>query len=694
LLVSARLVTLTGAGGVGKTRLAIEVGRHLVAVAADRVRFVPLAGVETPDLLASTIAVSVGLTLSGISQPQLQLFQYLHYKRLVLVLDNFEHLIDGAGLLTAILNQAPQVTILVTSRVRLNLEQERVFPVTGLAYPGPRENEPAGQFSAVQLFSQQAQQVQPAFSVEENLNSIVEVCRLTEGLPLALELAATWVRVMPCNQIARQIERSLDFLKTPFRDVPERHRSLRAVFDRSWSLLSEPERQALAMLSVFRGGFDADAAQVVCGASIDMLAGLVDKSLVLAVPPDRYDLHELVRQYLSQKLSEVGEPLILARRHFDFYLQLATQAESQLYGPDQETWFDRLDLDSKNLGAALAWSISEKEAAAGLRLAAALAHFWEHRSYFHQGHSWFERLLAIPVEVHVEVRAKALRTAGVMAVYAGDLPLAMALCEEGLRIARDANDQWNYAWDLASLGFIKEKMWLDPGPALNDLEEALRLFRDLRDGWGMSHCLRRLGWFYTSLGEYDRATTLLEEALTQARKAGNQHAMAWSLFLFGRVIWLRDRDSERAATLLNECLSLVRQTRDRHNLIYVLVALGQVADARGNADEAHARYGAVAALFREQGGLDYQTMDVSPFIFALAHFALRRGRPDRAAQLFGATSAALSRPYLTFGDRHDIDSDIDATRQQLGEVAFAQAYAAGQRLSMEDAIAIDRENHV
>jgi len=693
-LAKGRLVTLIGAGGIGKTRLAIEAAQQHGATFAQRVHLVSLAGVGSAGHLASAIAAALGFRFHGPTPADAQLINYLRDKHLLLVLDNFEHLLDGAGLLTEILSLAPRVWIMVTSRERLNLQEEWALSIEGLPFPKRHGTEPIEQYASVQLFVQRARQVQVDFSLADHALAVTEVCRLVEGLPLALELAATWLRVMPCEQIAVQLERSVDFLTTSMRNVPDRHRSLRAVFDRSWRLLSDVDQRAVASLSVFRGGFDMDAAEQVGGASLGLLASLVDKSLVRPTPAGRYDLHELVRQYLSRKLLECGDASAVTTRHFDFYSRLADRAEAQLYGPDQEAWFDRLEVDYDNFAAALAWSISDRHAEAGLRLAAALGAFWEHRGHHHDGDDWFRKLLAIESAPPASVRAQALWRAGVFADYVGEPDKARTLCEAGLTLARSAGDRWNIAWSLAALGFFW-RTTPDLGHEVALLKEALALFRALEDGWGMSHALRRLGWLASMQGDYERAAMLFQEALSRARHVDNKHAIAWSLLLLANVIWLHSKDTERTLPLLQESLALVDETRDWHNLEYGLVMRGQVAAARGDYDQAQSDYDAIAALVDQNGGIDYKNLDlIVPVVLGYAQLAMARRKPEHAARLFGAAHMVLSKRGVILIDRVGIDHDIAEAREQLGESAFAAAFRAGQGMGMEQAIAYALDGRV
>jgi tetratricopeptide (TPR) repeat protein len=436
-------------------------------------------------------------------------------------------------------------------------------------------------------------------------------------------------------------------------------------------------------LSVFRGGFDAGAADEVAGASLAVLAALIDKSLVRPVEEARYDLHELWRQYLSGKLVDHDSVTEIERRHFTYYLGLADEAESQLYSPHQEMWNDRLQQEHNNIAAALTWSIRQKELESGMRLASALRFFWELRGYFHNAHEWFEKLLSLGGDVPDSVRAKALRTAGVFKGFQGDMFTATVLCEESLRLARESGDRWNEAWCLADLGFFEH--WVNVPRGVGKLEEALRLFRALEDGWGTSHLLRRLGWFLTILGEYGHATELLQEAVTLARKAGNQHALAWALLLLGNVAWLQRKDATSAQPMFEESLAYVSHTHDVHNFQYAMLGLGQLAHARGDYDEARSRYEQVVAYFQERG-VNFQAADLSTVVLAFAQLAVAIGKPGLAARLFGSAHTALSKPYLDFGDRDAINRDIAHTRGRLGDSVFSAEFEAGRGMSIEDAL--------
>src|SRR5579859_1028258 len=330
---ACRLLTLVAPGGTGKTRLAQQAAEANAAAFSKGVYFVPLAAQNSAEFLVPAIASGLEYRFAGPADPKEQLLHYLCDQHLLLVLDNFEHLLDGAGLVSEILAGSPGVKVLATSRERLNLQPEWVFEVRGMSYPRPDEvnRGPLEGYSAVELFVQSARRAWTGFAMSESdVPSVVRICALVAGLPLALELAATWVRTLSCAEVAQEIERDLGFLTTSQRDVPERHRSLRAVFDHSWRLLAADEQRVLRRLAVFRGGFGREAAEQVAGASLPLLAALLDKSLMSRNAAGRYDLHELIRQYLGEQLMEAGEVQPIRSQHLAYYLHLAEQAEPEL----------------------------------------------------------------------------------------------------------------------------------------------------------------------------------------------------------------------------------------------------------------------------------------------------------------------------------------------------------------------------
>ncbi len=356
-----RMVTLVGPGGIGKTRLALSAARQQVHSFLHGVWFVPLASLTAPEHLPATIGSALQFAFTGKDSPKVQLLRYLHNQELLLVLDNFEHLLDGVEFVAELLQAVPQLKLLVTSRERLNLQEEWVFAVTGLAYPMDETVAAWEEYSAVRLFSERAQRVHAPFRLREaEKSALVRICQLVEGMPLGVEMAATWVGRFTCSEIATEIERSLGFLTTSLRNIPERHRSMRAVFDHSWELLSSEEQRVLRQLAVLRGEFSREAAEQIALAARATLHALVDKSLLRwnALPDgtQRYEFHELIRQYAYERLVEYRENEVVEARHLCFFLQLAERSEPQLGGSEQALWLARLEREHDNLRAALDWS--------------------------------------------------------------------------------------------------------------------------------------------------------------------------------------------------------------------------------------------------------------------------------------------------------------------------------------------------
>src|SRR5947199_3721718 len=379
---ACRLLTLVGPGGAGKTRLALEAAARRVDRYPHGVHFVPLASVSSPDFLAPAIAESIQFAVDGAHSgfsAQEQLLDYLSERSTLLVLDNFEHLIGGSGLLGEVIERAPHVELLTTSRERLNVQSEWVFDVEGL---GLAENG-NGSASAVRLFVERAKQVAPGFALDD-ASQALRICRLVDGMPLGIELAASWVSMLSCAEIADEIEGNIDFLATSMRDVPERHRSLRAAIDQSWRLLTDEQRSAFSRLSVFRGSFDRGAAVAVTGADLRLVSELVAKSLLRRPDFGRFELHELLRQYVAEQLAaSPAEEADARERHARHYAARLLERQAALMGPEVTAARDELRGELDNLRVAAEWTLAEDDEHAALE---ALEAFYT----FLWMHSWFE----------------------------------------------------------------------------------------------------------------------------------------------------------------------------------------------------------------------------------------------------------------------------------------------------------------
>ena len=486
-----RLITLVGPGGIGKTRLAIEIVLDQNKRNEEKAVLVSLASINSASLIVPAIANAVGFKMQSSGDLRKQLLNYLYEKKSLLVLDNLEHLLEGVGLLVEIIQYVPEVKILCTSRERMNIQGEWVFEVGGLS-----------DTEAVTLFSSCARRIESVFKIsDDNRVEIEKICHLVEGMPLAIELAATWMRVLSIPEIVQEIQRNLDFLSTSMRDLPERHRSMRAVFEHSWTLLPNREKQVLSRLSVFRGGFTRDAAEHVAGASLAVLASLVSRSLVQRTEPGRFHVHELLRQYTANLLQEDSqEQLITQERHYAFYLAQAEAAKQGLRGSGQSEDLEWLEREHDNLRAALDWSLDNHDNRA-LQLACALRWFWYVHGHFHEGRDWLVKALQAAQESSsrdIRLRARALEGVALLVNALGDHSTARQKAEESETLFREIHDHRGLADALLLIGHAM--LWqgeMTEGQAR--LYEALTLYQDADDRLGMARTLSRLGFFLADL---------------------------------------------------------------------------------------------------------------------------------------------------------------------------------------------------
>lgn len=683
---ACRLLTLVGPGGVGKTRLALQAAAEYLDAFADGVFFVPLASLNSVELLAGTIAAALGLE-PGAADPKTALLDDLRRKDLLLLLDNFEHLLSGTALLTDILHHAPEVTLLVTSRERLNLHGEQLFKVGGLTLPQPSTTDVSGN-DAVQLFLQSACRVQPDFALTPgNQDSIIHICRLVEGLPLALELAAAWVRMLGCDEIAAEISRSISFLTTSLRDLPARHQSLTAVFKHSWRLLTPREQAVLRRLSLFRGGFRRAAAAEVAGASLLVLATLVDKSFIRRHASGRYALHELLRQFTTDKLFAAGEEVDAYQAFATYYRTLAETAEPHLTGGEQETWLTHLNEEHDNVRAVLAWALARGEVETAARLGSAIWRFWQLRGHLNEGRSWFARILAAGAALPPLLRAKTLKGAGVMAWYQSDYEQATADFETSLRLYRQLDDKDGIAHLTNNLGVLA----LHQGrydEAIQLLEQSLHLRRELGDTWGVATCLNNLGAAAGRLGDNRRAAAYYEESLALSRQLGNHILAAMLLTNLGDVADV-EGDRERAQALYQESLALRRQLGEKVGIGYSLMRLGNMALQQGDSRGAYHHYAESLQLFDELGDREH----LAYCLEAIAEVAACEGSVETAARLWGAASALREAMGIPLPPNKEAELRLqqEAAQDQIDTNRWWEAWAAGQALPLEGAVNVARE---
>jgi len=657
LLSTTRLLTLTGAGGSGKTRLALQVATTLLAEFEYGVWWVELASLTDPVLVPQQVASSLGLseqpgrslmdTLTGALQP----------RKPLLVLDNCEHLIAAcAHLVETLLRSCPGLHILTTSREAFNTPGETIWLVPSLGVPDAYHLPPIEglvKYESVQLFIERATSVLPAFRLtQENAQALVQVCHRLDGLPLAIELAAARVKVLSLEQIATRLDHSYRLLAGGSRTALPRQQTLQATIEWSYHLLPEKERILFRRLSVFLGSFALEAAEAVCAGNgleqdevLDLLSHLVDKSLVAVTQRSgeaRYRLLETIRQYAQEKLLEFGEAAHMRRNHRDWYARLAEQAKAETLEARQGSWFELLEAEHENLRVALGWSLDQQEAETAARIGAGIFRFWLLRGYISEGRLWMERALSGFSEKNA-VRAKALNVAVVLTIQQDDYKRAKTLAEESLDLCRELADR------------------KETGYALNTL-----------------------GWLAHNEGDYAGAVTFFEESLAISRERGDPSSIASVLTNLG-IITLARGDVERAKELCEESLARRKTLVDKGGCAHTLTILGRIALIQGDDERATACYKESLTLRLETG----EKEGIATALEGLAAVAGMQGQPVRAVRLYGSAQSLrtmLGAP-LTPMDRSSYEQTVAAVRALLDEPTFLNAWTEGQAMPLVEAIA-------
>jgi predicted ATPase/Tfp pilus assembly protein PilF len=690
-----RLITLVGPGGIGKTRLALQVAMELRDAFADGSVFVDLAPLRDPSLVLPTIAQTLDVREGG-SQPLLdRLTASLRAQHLLLVLDNYEHLLPAAPLLSTLLAATPQLKLLVTSRELLQLSGEHVFAVPPLGLP-TTPLPPLGQLhqiEAVQLFVTRAQAVTGSFHLTpENALAVAEICQRLDGLPLAIELAAARSRHVAPVPLLAHLGSRLTVLTGGPRDLPQRQQTLRATIDWSYQLLNAGEQTLFRRLAVFAGGCTLKAVATVCTAAGDLplaveagLAALLDKQLLTHVVgghgEERFTMLETIREYAWERLAQSGEAA--ARAHAAYYLALAEQAAPELTGPQQAAWLARLEMEHANLRAVLVWAEAHGEAETGLRLAGALWRFWSTHGHLTEGRRWLAAALAGGSQAPATLRAQALHGAGRLAWNQSDYATAYMLLEESLALSREVGDKGGIAASLNSLGQFAHSQG-NYAHATARYTKSLVLFRELGNKGGIASSLTNLGIVARQQGDDARATALHEESLALKRELGHKVGIADSLINLG-IVALQQRDYARATARFEESLALAQQLGYTWGIAHALASLGQVAREQREYARATALYQESLALFREVG----DPRSIARNLEGLAAVAGAQGQAARAARLCGAAEMlreTMGTP-LPPVDRARYAHAVAAARAQFDAAAFAAAWAEGRTLPLEQAIA-------
>jgi predicted ATPase/transcriptional regulator with XRE-family HTH domain len=632
---ACRMLTLTGPGGVGKTRLAIEAARQLEGKFSDGIYFLSMAGIRSTEFIIPAVADALGLLFSGSLNPEDQMISYLRQKEILLVCDNFEQIVAGAALLSQILQQVPKVKLLLTSREQLRLQWEWVFEVQGLpvpeqVQPGVLENN-----SAIALFLQRARQTAGTLSLtDENTEALVQICKLVDGLPLAIELAASWVRLMSLSEIAHELERSLDLLETNLFDVPARHRSIRSVFEHSWDLLTAEERAVLMRLSLFQGGFTRQAAEMVAGASLSLLSSLVGKSLLRhSKNPDRYDLHELIRQYsFAQLKTSPDEDAQAFEKYAGYYSQWVATQESPFKSEKQPHISQLIQAETGNWHASWDWAIRNRRLDLLRRMIPCLNWYFEVHGYYQEALSAFKaaadffRALdsqgGLQTEVEISTFAFLLDSLGWFEFRTGNVERAIPLLAESLELARQTDDPellyyihgnwgylclltgdipnasrltleslrygriltpWHTAIPISVLGIVAYEQG-NLTEALQQLTESLKIWRRVGDPRGLVFCMLYLSMTALVLKDIPLTRSTLEESNAIAEANMDRWAHAFGLDLLGMAC-LSENRNEEALELFERSLQLYREIGDQLNGTNVMIHMGQAnAALQCNAD--------------------------------------------------------------------------------------------------------------
>jgi non-specific serine/threonine protein kinase len=707
LLRATRLLTLSGTGGCGKTRLALETARNLAVDYAAGVWLVELAAVTDPALIAPTIAGSLGVREEPGRAMQETLIAYLRPKQILLVLDNCEHLLSAcAQLIHDLLSACPDLTVLATSRALLGIAGETVWRVPSLSMPNVDFDEFGGstatrheaslveveRFDAVQLFIERARSMRPAFAVTHaNARAVAQVCCRLDGIPLAIELAAARLSLLTVKQIADRLDDRFRLLNAGSRTTLPRHQTLRALIDWSYDLLDEDERRLFERLSVFAGSFSLDAAEAICGDqayTLDVLARLVDQSLVTVEErgsESRYRLLETIRTYARERLSARGDAESLRQRQRDYYLTLAEVAESRLYGHGQVAWFHRLADEQDNLRAALDWCRADPSGTEpGLRLAGSLWQFWLVRGLLSEGREWLEEALHRPEVVSPEVAAKAHYAAGILARGQQDHAAARRHQEQSLELARAVDNRTVVAAALHSLGGMEADTGNDAG-AQTLLDECLAIRTALGDQWGIGNSLFSLGYLAHRRGDDVRAEKFYEQSLRVQRAVEDKLGLAMTLNNLGHIAEDR-REYARARAFFEECLSIRREFGDERGIAFALHGLGETACRQGDDTAAFPMYveSLLTAIKLELPKLIAQCFE------GLAAVAAAEKRPRHAACLLAAADSlrlTASVPH-TPAEREAYDLTLASVRADLGRAGFEESWAQGRAMTLEQVIAL------
>jgi predicted ATPase/DNA-binding CsgD family transcriptional regulator len=592
---ACRLLTLVGPGGIGKTRLAIQAASEAQDLFPDGVWFAALQPVSSTALLVSALVDALSLPIYGQEDPRTRLLHWLRPKALLLVADNFEHLLDDAILLSEIVETAPAVKLLVTSRETLNVREEWVRTVRPMSVPADDHTLDLARYDATRLFVERARQMRGDFVPERDRHHVIRICQLVEGLPLAIELAAARLRALSCERIAAELQHSTNILTTPLRNVPERHRDMYVVFEPCWSRLTQAQRDVFMRLSVFRGGFARDAAEGVADASLPMLTALVDKSLLRVTPTGRYEIHELVRQYSAARLEEIdGAADHIRDRHCDYYAAFLAQREQDLKGAQLLRALDEVLPEIDNIRGMWRWAVERGKWDAVAECLDSLVFVLQNRSAFHEAVD----ALGIAINTLGEEPSPLLGRLLLWQGYLGTLPVerSKVLLRKGAMVLREFG---LYHADPMSFNYLAQS-FSDLGDGEQLLQETLAYFKTRRDAWGTANTLNALLYFPWLRADFEQIEKQARESLALYRQIGNLWGISSSLHAVTEATYRQEKYDE-AWRSAEENLTICEAIDDEAGIALALLRLGKVSYARGDYEEARALFERSLSVWRKIG---------------------------------------------------------------------------------------------
>lgn len=694
---ACRLLTLVGPGGMGKTRLSLEVGRMVsdghTDYCPDNVCFVPLQPVMSADFIPSAIASLLDIPFYQGGDPLEQVLYYLSDKHLLLILDNFEHLLDGLPLLSAILARAPEVKVLATSREAFNLQEEWLYAVEGMRFPESTNTDDCEDFSAVRLFTQHARRIRPDFDLEGEREGVVRICRLVEGMPLALELAAVWVRTLSCAEIADEIERGLDILDTPTRNMPERHRNMRVMLEQSWKQLSEAERTVFKKLSVFQGGFTRAAAEVAAGASVRMLSALVNKSLLRRGSNGRYDMHELLRQYAAEQLDPAASQAV-RDLHAAYYAGFLAHHWDTLRSQEQAGALQAITQEIENIRAAWYYMIEQQKFA---ELAQAIYALWYYLLVSYREKDGLEMFgKALDMLRSAPKVAEAQRLLGIVLIFLGDLydesfhdQEARTPLEEGMALLQvHGTDEDRLQAQNSMVHFlVGEYGWSRnigtqavKAETVRMADENLKLARAKGNPWWIAECLYSRALLAMSDEKYEDARCWGEESLKVAQTCGDLGLIGLLAGPFlGRLLELLGVYDE-AKELRLYSNRVYSEGGHQFQRGWNYQGIGYIAFLQKSYDEARLNYQQSLKIYLGMCGHPNRTEQLIQSLFNVGKLWAAEGHLERAVTLF---SAIFCHPQAMERVHDWSNEEMGLLREKLSADRYSAAFEAGKTLDIE-----------